>query len=181
MLDSQLVTILGGEIERALVMGLPNLGPCEVIQKGQPTQEGTPTMQTVFFEKLFDRPRGWPMASFEKSDAGYTESVQQLYETNFQISSLAWQDPLADKVVTASDLVNQVHMFFMLPSEILHLNVLGVSILRVSDIRNPYFENDRHQFEAHPSFDIVVTHNRTIAVDIPAITSAKGELYPLPS
>lgn len=170
MLDSQLIIILGGEIRSALNTG--QYGQVSIVQKGQPTQEGVPTEPTIFFEKLFDLNIGWPMAGWLKDGNEYTETVEQLKETQMQISALRWQDPSAVDVVTASDMVDQVNLFFTLPSTISRLRSLGVSILRVKDVRNPYMENDKHQFEAHPSFDLIFTHSKTIEVKIGAITSA---------
>jgi len=167
MLDSVLINILGTELLSAIQLGFPSVGPVIVIQKNSPTQQGTVTGKSVYLEKLFDLPRGWPMTTYTPVDAfNVTESVEQLYETNFRISSLSWQDPaLPDaQVVTASDIVNQINLFFMLPSRQLMLTALGVRILRISEVRNPYFENDDHQFEAHPNFDIVTTHSRTISM-----------------
>lgn len=181
MLDSQLIILISGEILKALQMGFPAFGPTEIAQKAQPTNEGVPSDPTVFFEKLFDLPRHWPIIGFQKStpEVDFSESAKQLYETTFQISALRWQDPESLVVYTASDLLNYVYMYFQLKSVRDGLIKQGVNVLKVNEIRNPYFQNDRHQFEAHPSVDIVFTHMRTMEILIPAITSATGESYPL--
>jgi hypothetical protein len=176
MLDGQLISFLGAEILTAVAAS--DFGPIEVVQKGQPTQEGVPDGPTVFFEKLFHTDVGWPMVSWVKDPLSdqYIEEVTQRIETTFQITALWWQDPLATKVVTASDLVNQVNLYFKLPSTIGRFLLNKISLLRVREVRNPYFENDRHQFEAHPSFDLVLTHNTSINTKVGAITTVNSDI-----
>ena len=50
------------------------------------------------------------------------------------------------------------------------LNASGVGILRVTDIINPYFVDDRDNFEASPSFDFVLTYQNVRVSTSPQIT-----------
>jgi hypothetical protein len=51
------------------------------------------------------------------------------------------------------------------------LQVAGVALLKISDIRNPYFKDDRDQFQASPSFDFTLIYNRSLIRDGQAIES----------
>lgn len=177
MLDSELIPFIGKFLESCIAQGFPNLGPSEVIQGAQPTQEGTPKVPTVIYIKLPDRPRGWPMRKYlpvPGSPGSATEVVMQLYETSIQVSCLKWQDPTMPnaQVVTASDLLNRLMMGFTMPSAIYEFNKLGVNLLRIDEVTNDPFENDNHQFEFHPTFVVVITHSREVDVKVGAITSA---------
>jgi hypothetical protein len=42
------------------------------------------------------------------------------------------------------------------------LKAAGAGILRVTDVRCPYFKDDRNEFQPFPSFDFTITHERVI-------------------
>lgn len=182
MLDSELITLLGNEIDAAVKVSYPLMTDYEVMQGAQPTQEGTPSVPTLILLKVHDRPRGWPMTSYARnSDGLFQESLVQLVETTCNVSSLFWQDPTKpdDQVVTAADLLNSVMLQFLFPSKIQELMAKGINILRITDVSNEPFENDDHRFEFHPTFEIVFTHNRTAAKTTPFISTIDGEVIPV--
>lgn len=177
MLDSQLIALLNQRMQSAvLAIGF---GPMPVIQKDQPTQQGTASGPAAYFQKLFDIPRGWASTSHYTNGVtgDYVERTTQMYETTFQISAFYWQDPEKpdDQIVTASDIANQLLMWFVSRSQRRTLKALGLMILRVNEVRNPAFENDDHRFEYAPSFDIVFVHLRTIDVVVPLISAVEGD------
>lgn len=179
MLDSQLIPFFGSQIETAVLSAYPNIGDVEVIQAAQPTQQGTPTVPTLMFIKLPDRRSGWPMTKTGRIAGVFTESVIQLFESTFQVSALSWQDPSKpnDQVVTASDLLNQVLMYFTMPSVMRSWREQNLGILRVRDVTNESFENDQHQFEFYPTFQLVFTHQREFANKAELITMIDGEIH----
>lgn len=179
MKDSELVVLIGNHMLSALAA--TGSADIPVSQKDSPTQQGIPDGPCAYFEKLFDIPRGWPVNLNFDSPEGYIERTTQMVETSFQISAFVWQNPakpLAD-VKTASDIVNDILMFFVARSQRRVLKNSGVQILRVTEVRNPYFENDRSQFEAAPSFDIVLVHLRTLELVTPYLSIIEGEYYPV--
>lgn len=179
MLDSELMPFIGQEIERAVSANFPDLGSHEVIQGAQPTQEGTPTVPTIIFIKLPDRTRGWPRTEYKLVDGKSKELMQQLYETTVQVSTLKWQDPneLNERVVTASDLLNAIMLSFTMQSSIFRFKASDLNILRVEEITNEPFENDQHQFEFHPTFQITFTHHRDIYADADATVKVSVEIH----
>lgn len=180
MFDGELIAKLVVELNVAMTSAQEALKfpDFEVVQKAQPTQQGTSTRPTIFFQKLFDIPRGWPATDWYLDNATreYVEITRQHIETTFQISSLHWQNPEMTHVVTASDIVNYVRAYFQARSTIERAKELDFLILRVSQISNEAFENDNHQFEFHPSFDMVVTYNQYIRLQENAAYSADGVL-----
>ncbi len=52
----------------------------------------------------------------------------------------------------------------------------GVGILRVTDVRNPYFTDDKDNFEASPSFDFVLTHRQTRMSTDPIIDTYQADI-----
>jgi hypothetical protein len=86
---------------------------------------------------------------------------EQQYETTFQVNALVIQSPSTPNQYTASDLVNDVCFIMQSDStrEILYNN--QISILRVTDVTNGYFVDDKDNFEANPSFDFTLSYVRS--------------------
>jgi hypothetical protein len=143
-----------------------------VKQSNQPTQQGIPTAPMVFFTKIFNRRFGFlrraDVWNTMTSQFDHTES--QYYETSFQVSALVLQNPSDLTIPTASDLVNEVACILQSSATLNTLNNAGVGILRISDISNPYFVDDRDNFEASPSFDFVLVYLNERVSTSPLIT-----------
>ena len=53
---------------------------------------------------------------------------------------------------------------------------VNVGILRIQQLRNPYFSDDRERYEASPSFDFTLTHHQTIITSVAVITSTEFQV-----
>ncbi len=184
MKDSQVISLLADTLDRCASILAVELGvdSIPVVQKDQPTQQGTNTAATIFFQKLFDIPRGSPKLTFGiDEDTGiWMDGMRQEYETHFQISALNWQDPLLTNVNTASDLVKGVFELLMIESMRSEMKSHNLLVLRVEQVRNPNFENDRGQFEYHPNFDLVLTHSSIRQIPIDSTSVVEGEINLVP-
>lgn len=169
MTDNELITFIANRLDLGVIAGGWDY---PVVQKNQPTQQGIPSDPTVFIEKTLDIPRGWPMVSDVKRDTDYAEVETQLYETTVIISALVRQNPADTSLPTASDVVNFLKLYMNSRNTIQTFTASGVSVLRITEVDNPYFEDDTHRFAADPSFSVVVTHNRQITFAVPAAIKA---------
>lgn len=177
--DNALIDLVCVQLEAASAMfGWNYL----VVQKNEPSQEGVPTAPTIFFEKLFDKPYGFPMveSDYQSEFGNFAEVETQLYETTFQISALVPQDPTNLTIPTASDVANYLCMYMKTRTVVAILMQAEVGILRVTDVRNPYFVDDRERFEASPSFDLILTHKRVITMTVPAVDKIVGAPSTIP-
>lgn len=161
MLDNQLIQVFLPVINAQLTAyGYTGV---TVIAANQPTQQGIPTGPTVYFYKLNDHRLGF-LRRFDTWDSllnVMTHTEEQQYETTFQVNALVIQSPTTPNQYTASDLVNDVCFIMQSDStrEILYNN--QISILRVTDVTNGYFVDDKDNFEANPSFDFTLSYTRT--------------------
>jgi hypothetical protein len=172
MTDNQLIQFMAAQLDAASEASGWNY---PVLQKNNPTLEGIPAAPAIFFEKLFDHAYGWPIDSFTYNEPpvdNFSDNSMQLYETTFQISALVIQDPEDLTLPTASDVANYIKMWLTHPVTLQTFRSQNVGLLRVTQIRNPYFEDDRHRFEAHPNFDLVLTHDNTLTLTVPAANRA---------
>jgi hypothetical protein len=193
MNDNALIDLFATQLEAASAAAGWNYG---VVQKDQPTQQGIDTAPTIYFEKLFDKGYGWPalcrqhVAPVPPATQGVFQTYEKQWtETTFQVSALVIQDPNDLTIPTASDVVNFLKLYVNSRPVRYLLKPQGVTLLRIVDIRNPYFEDDRDMFEATPSFDVVVQHMRTFNYSVPGTNIVKGKvvedftdngIYPVP-
>ena len=152
-----------------------------VKQNNQPTQQGVNSGPTVYFFKVANKRYGF-LGRYDVWDTIAHDMVHtedQYFETTFQVSALVRQFPITPNAYTASDLVNEVAAIMQSDTTRATLNAAGVGILRVMDITNPYFTDDRDQFEASPSFDFVLTYlvsrvTQTPVIQLPITLDIQG-------
>lgn len=109
--------------------------------------------------------------------AGQTNQTTQQYETTFQMMTLATQNPSTPNQQTASDILNAIAYILQSDSTVQTLEAQGIGILRVTDIRNPPFVDDRDRFEFGPSFDFTLTHKQVISSTVPILQSEEVDIY----
>lgn len=154
--------------------GLDAVGMSDVVilSSYQPTQQSTLTTPTVYFYKIGDKRYGFlrRQDKWDEDTQTMVHTEEQQYETTFQISALVISKPTSPSY-TASDLVNEVSAILQSDVAINTLVANSVGILRVTDIRNPFFTDDRDRFEESPSFDFILTHKQTRITTSPVISS----------
>ncbi len=124
----------------------------------QPTQQGIDTNPTLYFFKVFSKRYGFLGRDdvWVASQMVHTET--QFVESTFQISALVLQNPATPNQYTASDLVYEASSIMQSDQTLDTLNNGGIGILRVAELRNPWFVDDRDNFEASPSFDFTLVY-----------------------
>lgn len=169
MLDNELITLFRTIITDGLT-GVPVDPVPDIVQAYQPTTQGTPLNSTVFFYKVSDHRYGSPkwLNTYDADSGVEIHQEIQAYETVFQFNALAIQNPNTVSF-TASDLVNLVSQILQSERSIRTLESNNVSLLRITDVRNPYFTDDFERYEASPSFDVTFTHTRTLTTTVPVI------------
>lgn len=171
MRDNELIRVFLPILQEQLPLyGYPGV---IVKQTNQPTQQGVNTTPTLYFYKIDDHRYGTVRRSdnFDEIEMIETHTEEQWYETKFRFQSLVLQKPSKPYGYTASDLVNDTAAILQSSSTLKTLLENQVSILRIQDLTNPYFSDDRDQYEASPSFDVIFTHKQIRVITIPVIES----------
>lgn len=152
-----------------------------VQQAAQPTMQGVPTAPTVYFYKVGMKRYGYVGRSDRwnsiDSDMDHTES--QFYESTWRIQCMVTQNPTTPNQYTASDLADEVASIMQSSSTLDILNSSGIGILRITDIVNPYFMDDRDNYEAMPSFDFTLVYENERATVDPIISQFTAGIYPI--
>lgn len=179
MLDNELFTLLIDILARGEIVA--NLPPIAIVQAYQPTQQGIGSTPTAYLHKVSDHRLGFPYRA-DTWDPVIGQLVHlevQDYETTFQLSALSTQKPATPMQLTASDIVNQMAYILQSSSTIEKLNAQGVGMLRIQDIRNAPFLDDRDRFEFSPSLDFTVQHKQIVTTIGIAVVDVTFELVPV--
>jgi hypothetical protein len=173
MLDNALIKLLLSVIyEQEATAGISGT---PIKQAFQPTRQGVNTQPTAYLYKISDSRIGFPYRSdiWDKAASRMVHTELQQYATTFQFSALATQDPQTPTQYTAADILNLIAYCLQSDAAVAALECQRVGILRVTDVRNPYFLDDRQQNEACPSFDVTLTHEQVIRSSIPIIETTE--------
>lgn len=148
-------------VQSTLLAELP--AGVKVKQKTQPTTVGAPSGPVVYMETIIPARRvGWLGRNDRNTPTDdMTHEELQWLETTLQISALAHRDPADPNFMTlpsAADYCQQAADILQGDAGLAALAVQRVRPLRVVASRTVKFVNDYQQYEANPSFDIVLSH-----------------------
>lgn len=117
------------------------------------------------------------IASTEMQSAGtYTWTETQQLLSLFQITALSTQDPANPNQLTASDLANLAAHIMQSTDTVAQLEAKGIGVLKVKQVRNPYFVDDRQRYEASPSFDFTISNQQTTITGVPIVSETDFQL-----
>lgn len=177
MNDKQIAALFMSELLPRM-QAQPDLAGVALARKYQPRQQGAATGPVVYFFKVGDHGHGSPKREEIINGAGviFNQTQRQLVETTYQFAAWIPQDPANVAALTESDVLNIVSAIMQSDALIAAFRAAGVGIQRVTDIRNPYFVDERNRFEAEPSFDIVLTHYRNLSSTLPAVDTFEANI-----
>jgi hypothetical protein len=171
MTDNQLLILCIAGITAGMATRAPAEGVV-VKQNFQPVQQGPKSPPVLYLHKVGDKRIGF-MERRDQYDAPnnvFRHFESQWYETTLQLDGLKRLDPAQPNSLTASDLLNVAAGIIQSDGFMGQLRLAGVGILRVTDVRNPYFVDDADRNEADPSFDFVLTHKREYIDGVPVVS-----------
>lgn len=176
-------------IKEVLTAGMAAQGQSSVIitQAYQPTNQGIPEQPALYVFKIGnDRRIGHPERKDEWVPADpsavppvlahekHTETTW--YESDFQISATSIKNPKDTAPLTAGDLANLAAGIMQGNAAMDGLRARGIGILRVREVRNTPFIDDKARFETNPSFDFTLTHEQVIISSVPYTDIAEFQL-----
>lgn len=177
MLENTLVAL----VRSTLLTGLAarGLAGVAVERNYQPTTVGMPAEPTLLISPI-TRVRYGSMQRKEIQPVApatdLTHEEVQWWETMMQVGGLAHRKPTEIALPTAMDLVSVASDILQGDAGLLALGAQRVRPLRITAIRNPQFVNDSDQYEAYPSFDIVLSHVQITASTTPPVAQFEPDV-----
>lgn len=163
MLENELIKLIGD----TLVDGFSSIAAyadVEIRQKYQPTTIGVTSGPTVHIHHIHDKRYGALRRDESPAPAPSTDMIHtetQWWETTIQIGCTARRNPTDLNFLTqpsALDIVKKASDILQGDRGMGLLAAQRVRPLRITQVRNLRFINDSDQYEAQPSFDIVLSH-----------------------
>lgn len=167
-------------IVRELTAGLQRAGiALPVIAGNQPTTQGREDAGIYFFP-ISDAASGWQGRSYATNTLPLMPMTDtQTVETAFQVEALVPDEPNDLTSITALDALHVTRMIIASLPFVEALRESEVGVQRPTNVRTPYFTNDRDQFEMSPSFDFTVSHKRAIIQSVNSIGSMEVDIHRL--
>jgi hypothetical protein len=169
MTDNQIYAIMFPLITAGLTKrGVANV---TVLQSYQPTQQGAASGRSVYLFSLHDDPVGFVRRDsvYDTVDAQMRATELQTWTGTYQVNALAIQEPGDITGLTAKDIVKAVRQTLQSSDTIGTLRSSGLAILRIGQLNNPTFTDDKGRFEYSPSFDFVLTYDEKYTDDAPVV------------
>lgn len=165
---------------RELTAGLARAGvTLPVIAGNQPTTQGRED-EGIYFFPISSNAAGWQGRNYETNTLPLIPMTDtQIVETTFQVEALVPDDPSDLAQITALDALHVARMVIASLPFVEALRVDGVGVQRPTNVRTPYFTNDRDQFEMSPSFDFTISHKRAIIQSVNSIDAIGVDIHRL--
>lgn len=177
MNDNARYTILFNIIRDGLAMrGIEGV---DLAQAYQPTQQGMPTENSVTLHALPLVPLGHLRRdSIWDADELIMRDVElQTWQATYQVNAFVTVNPGDVNGMTALDLLRNVWYVMQSSATIARLRGDGLAILRVNDLRNAPFVDDRGRYEYSPSFDFTITFDEEYTTEANAVESVEAAIY----
>ncbi len=158
-------TVLISALQTAVTT--PSLQGVLINRSYEPRQRSENRQDSVYIHKVSSRRYGFQGEKFLPDTEELVETW--ILESVYQISSNVEENPADVNERTAFDIADSMAAFFNSRATRRTLNQAGLNILRITDIRTPYFKNEQDRFEASPSFDFTISYNQTNTIEVPTI------------
>lgn len=168
MLDNAQIKVFLPVVKAGFIArGQPDVG---VKQNYQPDTQGMDVGAVLYFTKLFDHRYGWTQKvdnTYNEGANTYTHTERQLLETTWQFMAEYRQAADDTDGLTASDVANLGAAILQHDDGLAALAKSGLTVLRITQVRNLKVVNGEGQFEDLPSFDLVVLHEDVTVTTTP--------------
>lgn len=165
---------------RELLAGLALVGMPDVLvaTNFQPTTQGRPTESTIYYHHVGDQHYGWQGRKNSSPNGNTLQRKEtQTVATTLQVMAQAKAEPSGVSLLTAKDLLEVAAMICASQGFIEALTNAGCGVQRVTQIRNVSVVNEAGLFEFFPSFDVTITHERTLETTAPAAERITHKTY----
>ena len=146
----------------------------DLISNYPPTQQGVPDNPIVLFHNISSRRNGWQGRKnlYNVIDTDFDVTEKYILERVIQVSALVWEDAADLTKSTAVDVINEISSGLMTLSTVENLRTHGIGIFDITNIRTPYFKDEKDLWVMQPNFDFTVMYQNTVEYKAPAASSS---------
>ena len=178
MTDNEVWVIITATLDQAIVDS--GLGASNVIfaRAAQPRQEGAISQPALYCHRISSKRYGWQhrIDKYAQSSDDFDHQESVITESVYQVSSEVSEDPEDIGEITAFDIASRIALQLNTITVRKALLAQGISMIRIIDVRTPFFKNDSDQFEQEPSFDFTISYKQNTMSKVPAVTEYEGNI-----
>lgn len=151
-----------------LYTGLPDL---DVRQNFQPIQSGAPSPASLALHIIHTHRYGMAERrdNLVTSTGTFISGMTQKVFVTFQATALYTPKDPDTATLSAFDVASIGANVLQTDEAIKYWRDNGINIFKITDIRSPYFIDERHQNEQAPNFDFVLAYEQNLNAVIPAV------------
>lgn len=183
MTNNQFMALVRGVLRRGLeLQGVANV---RILQNYQGKKTSAPETPCLVFHRVDDQPRHWQYRHTAITDVAnrkITQTEYQNFETTFQVNALVPRVAPEDEDindVSAEDLLRVAHMLLQGQLMLDVCKKAGVGILHVSTFTPNWVQDEHDNWEAEPSFNIVIATKQELKWEVPAVDMFDYKIYPV--
>lgn len=152
--------------------------PVNVQASFQPTKQGAQSGAFLSVFMASARRYGHPQITEQYNPATYAFDRVETYwlEETYQITAFCISDPQNIAAPTAYTYATRAAAILQSAQARQILSANGVGFQRITEIRTPYFVDDRERNELAPSFDLVTTRQESLIYSVPVIADAEIDI-----
>lgn len=147
---------------------------CDLLRSNQPTVSGARSTPSLYLSKINDHLHGTPRRYSQTINDEFKLIDEQTVESTFQIT--AWVRQTPESVNAPDDYAHMAKSILQTEETINAFVAAGCAVLRITDIRTPYMQDDRDEFQMFPSFDFTLIHKRSIIRSGSPLTRAELQI-----
>ena len=162
---AQIITALGAGLA---ANGYPSPN---IKQSFQPTQQGADNI-AWYINKVATHKYGFTgtKQAFNAANNNFDVTEGRILERTFQVTAYNKQDAADWQQPTAFDMADVAAAVMQSAAVIAALRAQNLYMLRITDVREPYFVDDSGQNQTSPSFDFTLVYNKEISSTVARVT-----------
>lgn len=171
MTDNEVWSILTTTLNEALISaGFSNV---EFSRSYQPRQQGAISNDALYATRISSLRYGWQGRKniFNENNNNFDHIEKWIIESTYQVSSEVEENPSEINPITSFDIISGVSAQLNSLAVIKNLKSQNINILRITDIRTPFFKNENDRYESEPSFDFTISYEQSNMIVIPAVNN----------
>lgn len=146
----------------SVFMAAEGLTGWNIRQNEQPTMQGFKN-NSVYLSRVASRRHGWQgkRDDWDAENAVMIHTETYMQEIMFQATAFHKRSQTDATELTGGDVLNKIITFLMSTDGLLKMRAKNLTLLRISELREPAIVSDSAIFEKLPSFDFTVIIEQT--------------------
>jgi hypothetical protein len=176
MIESTMWKALIATLEAGLLA--ESLSDVVVRQAYQPRSQGASVERSAYLHKVTSQRVGVQgrSAVWNPAQLNFTETDKYWLAQTMQLTVQAEQNIADQDSLTAYDIAERCAAILQTRQTRDLLLAAGISIQKITDVRDEYALDDLDQFDINPSFDFILLYEQTLTSTVPGVSAVEADI-----